>query len=86
MLRVCLISTSRDKHVLWVSLPSVCGDSRTVINLIRQAAASIGSSVASEDFKDEILQYADYAEWLREVLESDDVEFRNERASGLSSK
>jgi amino acid adenylation domain-containing protein len=84
VLRICLISFTHEKHILSARLPSICADSRTLINLIQHVAYSMGNAAASEE-KHEILQYADYAEWLRELIESDDVESRAARAfwSGL---
>ena len=61
-----------------MSLPATCGDSGSLVQLVREAAAALGGEGAAAG--DEPLQYADYAEWLRELGESDNEEAGEARA------
>src|SRR6185503_11303699 len=63
LLRASLYRTSPERHTLLISLPALCGDPVTIRNLI---------SELGQEFADQPMQYADFAEWQNELLESSD--------------
>ena len=70
VLDVVLAILAPQKHVLVLSLPALCADFRAMQNL----ANEIGRAYAGGfDEGDEIMQYADVAEWQQELLASDET-------------
>jgi len=63
LLRASLYRLSREHHTLLVSVSALCADSVTILNLMKE----LGGELAAEP-----LQYADFAEWQNELLESSD--------------
>src|SRR5204863_9709676 len=56
VLRAALLSLADDKNVLILALPSLCADSATLQNLVREISESYVSQFSSE----EVFQYADF--------------------------
>ena len=70
LLHVVLAALAPQKHALVLSLPALCADLRAMQNL----ANEIGRAYADGfDETDEVMQYADVAEWQQELLASDDT-------------
>jgi amino acid adenylation domain-containing protein/non-ribosomal peptide synthase protein (TIGR01720 family) len=69
-----LLTLSPVKRLLLVTLPSLCGDARTLVNLSRDVQRCYAAGVQAAEIADEPLQYADYGEWLAETLEAGDEE------------
>lgn len=67
--RVALARLAADKHVLILSLPSLCSDRAGLNNLVRKISRAYG-----DEPPDEPLQYADVSEWLNVLLESEETE------------
>ena len=59
---------------LLLGLPALCADLATLDNLVREISRSYAACVGGEDLPGEPLQYADLAEVLNELLESEDME------------
>ncbi|MFQ4145497.1 amino acid adenylation domain-containing protein [Chlorogloeopsis sp. ULAP02] len=78
VLRVCLITLSPQKYILILSLPSLCADYVSLQNLVHEIRKYYAAYLRSQDLTDEILQYADIAEWQYELLESEDTEIGKE--------
>lgn len=76
-LRIAFITLSPLKYILLLSLPALCADSGTLNNLVREISISYAGCFHQE-LSDEILQYADIAEWQNELLESEDTEIGRE--------
>lgn len=74
LLRLSLITLSPYKHVLFISLPALCADARTLKILVEEISQSYAACVDNEELEDEPLQYADLAEWQNELLEGEDTE------------
>lgn len=70
-LRACLLTITPLEHLLVISLPSACGDARTLLLLVQEAANGLGAETGFQP-ESEPLQYADYSEWLREQIETQD--------------
>jgi amino acid adenylation domain-containing protein len=71
-LRVALFRLANDRHVLLVTLPALCGDGGTLVNLVRELARAYSVGTGGPAPADEPLQYADLAEWQSELLEATD--------------
>ncbi|HZI46607.1 MAG TPA: condensation domain-containing protein, partial [Pyrinomonadaceae bacterium] len=70
VLRCQVSELSASRIALILSLPALCADSRTLMNL----ATEIFHAYESEDEvpAEEVVQYADFAEWQNQLLESND--------------
>ncbi|MBW4428168.1 MAG: amino acid adenylation domain-containing protein [Nostoc desertorum CM1-VF14] len=77
-LRVSLITLSPQKYILILSLPALCADFVTLKNLVREISSSYAACLQSQELSEEILQYADIAEWQNELLESEETEIGRE--------
>ena len=65
VVRAQLVETAERSGVLLLSLPALCADSQTPLNIVAEmfhAGLPAG----------EVAQYADFAEWQNQLLESDD--------------
>ena len=70
LLRWRLLRIDETNHVLLVEAAALCHDRTSLINLVRQISEQYGiDRVASDP-----MQYADFAEWQNELLESEDAE------------
>jgi amino acid adenylation domain-containing protein len=77
--RFSLLSLSEREHVLFITLPALCADARTLKNLSRAVAQTYHArSNGAEAIGDETVQYAQFSEWQRDLLESDDAPFWRE--------
>ncbi|MEA5505985.1 amino acid adenylation domain-containing protein [Halotia wernerae UHCC 0503] len=72
-LHISLIILSPQKYILILSLPALCADSTTLKNLVHEISSSYEACLQDKELSDEILQYADIAEWQNELLESEDT-------------
>src|SRR5215475_5633833 len=70
-LRCSLYRLSAQKHILVISLPSLCADHRGMINLIRAISRYYSAKSRGEELSDSPIQYKLAAEWLNGLLESD---------------
>ena len=69
-LHVVLARLASQKHALVLSLPALCADMRALQNL----ASEIGRAYAGGlEEADEVMQYADVAEWQQELLASNET-------------
>ena len=70
-LQVVLAQVTPETHIMVLSLPALCADLRTMQNL----AEEIGRAYAGElDANNEIMQYADIAEWQRDLLTNEETQ------------
>lgn len=70
LVRLVLVTHGPQRHLLLISFPALCGDSATLEQLVHEictAYAGDAPTVPSE----ELLQYADFAEWQYTLLEDD---------------
>jgi len=61
-------------HVLFVSLPSLCADARSLENLVVEIRQAYLASLGDEAERDEPVQYAQFSAWQHELLEEEDGE------------
>src|SRR4051794_40761592 len=72
VLRSSLYRLSKEHHILLISLPALCSDSATVLNLMSEFARTYPLIAEGGALREEPLQYADFAEWHNELLQSSD--------------
>jgi amino acid adenylation domain-containing protein/non-ribosomal peptide synthase protein (TIGR01720 family) len=80
VLHLAVAELSPDRHILVVTLPLVYADSRTLRNLVMEL---LGARGFRSHRPEEILQYADVAEWLNELFQSDSKDENAEVARGF---
>lgn len=74
LLSVTLVKRSSERHTLLLALPALCGDSETLALLAKEIIAVYGAILKGEELEEEeVLQYADLAEWLTELLEDEET-------------
>jgi len=71
--RVDLITLSTVRQFVLLTLPSLCADAGTLVNLVRELGTSYAAAARGESLADEPLQYADLSEWQNELLESEET-------------
>ncbi len=71
--RLSLIALSSDRHILLVSLPALCADTRTLKNLVRELSQCYAACVRGEELSDEVVQYVQFSEWQNELLEDEEA-------------
>ena len=75
VVRALLLALSTNKHLLILTLPSLCADSRTLKNIANDLSQAYGLCCQGEEPPpDEILQYVQFSEWQNELLEGEDAE------------
>ncbi|MFS0516460.1 amino acid adenylation domain-containing protein [Nostoc sp. UIC 10607] len=70
---VYLINLSINKHILLISLPSLCADTATILKLVEEISDLYAACCHDEELTDEPTQYADIAQWQNEIIEVDDT-------------
>jgi len=80
LLRLALFTMSIERHVLAVSLPSLCVDGRSLSYLVPEIAYFYSPGSSTVTIADEPLQYADFSEWQNSILESDDEDAQSGKA------
>ncbi len=72
-----LLALAAERHVLFLGLPALCADARSLANLAGELARTYGGEPPAAG-GEEVLQYADFAEWQNEV--ASDAEGEDGRA------
>jgi amino acid adenylation domain-containing protein/thioester reductase-like protein len=74
LLRLSLLILSPGQHIFLITLPSLCADSWTLKNLVREIAHTYEKCLNNEQLSDEPVQYIQFSEWQNELLEEEDAE------------
>ena len=80
--RALLVRTGEDRHQLVLTLSGLSADASAVSPLLRELAHQCGNG---ETLVEAPLQYADFSEWQRELMASDDEDAREARAFWVRS-
>ena len=70
--RFYLFTLSVSEKILVTSLPSICADSRSLKNLFREIAGAYAAPTQAEETTSQPVQYVDFTEWQKEILEQID--------------
>ncbi|MEP7339010.1 MAG: amino acid adenylation domain-containing protein [Acidobacteriota bacterium] len=73
LLHLTLAALTPNEHILLLSLPALCADPRTLKNLARHLAAEYDAALSGAARAEEVIQYAQFAEWQNELAESEDA-------------
>jgi amino acid adenylation domain-containing protein/non-ribosomal peptide synthase protein (TIGR01720 family) len=74
LVRLVLLTLSAFEHALVITLPSLCADKRSLVNLVREVSATYAARLSGDAVLDGPLQYADLCEWQNELLEGEEAE------------
>ena len=74
LVRCCLVRLSASRHVLVISLHSLCADSWTLRNLFREVSRFYAAELEGRELSEEPVQYLQFSEWQNELLEERDEE------------
>ncbi|MBD1892488.1 non-ribosomal peptide synthetase [Coleofasciculus sp. FACHB-SPT9] len=73
LLRASLITLSDEKHILIVTLPSLCADSWTLKTLVQEISQGYVASLQGEEIaEEEVVQYVQFSEWQNQLLEDEE--------------
>jgi amino acid adenylation domain-containing protein len=76
LVRALLLSAGADRHVLAITVSSLCADASSMPLIVAELAHQLG---AGSPPADDPLQYADFAAWQAELSETDSEEARRSR-------
>ncbi|MEH1868759.1 MAG: amino acid adenylation domain-containing protein [Nostoc sp.] len=74
LLHISLLTLSIKKHILLISLPSLCADTWTLKNLVTEISNSYSAYLQGERISEEIVQYLQFSEWQNQLLADEDAE------------
>jgi len=72
VVRCRLVRTGTHSHLLILTIPALCADSRTLTNLMSDLAQCLASIRSGEPLPGEPLRYVQFSDWQNELLQSDD--------------
>jgi len=70
LLHFSLLTLSEQKHVLLVCLPSLCGDTASLKNLVCEISQCYAARLEGEEVSGEEQRYVQFSEWQNELLEA----------------
>ncbi len=73
LLYFSVIIISPIRHILAISLPTLCADTITINNLTQEISHYYAVGNQIEESAEELLQYADIAEWQNETIEQEEA-------------
>jgi hypothetical protein len=69
-MRISLLTASPERHVLVMTLPALCADAATLDGILRETGSAYEAHAGGgTNGWPEPIQYADYAEWQRDLFE-----------------
>jgi amino acid adenylation domain-containing protein len=74
LLNLFLIKLAADYHILIISLPALCGDTRSIKKLVQQISQAYNQYCQGETFRAEYVQYFQFSEWQNQLVTDEDAE------------
>lgn len=71
--RFSLVRLASDRHALLVDISALCADAASLSNLLREIRGAYAACLGAAGADGEVMQYADFAEWQHELLESEET-------------
>jgi amino acid adenylation domain-containing protein/non-ribosomal peptide synthase protein (TIGR01720 family) len=71
--QIDLIKFVPNQHILLVSLLAMIADAIGIRNLVHEVSRFYATNINNQELSDEVLQYADIAEWQHELLTAEDA-------------
>lgn len=84
--RFLLLSLADNQHILIVSLPSLCADSWTLNNLVKEISLNYDLCLQGQYLLDEPVQYIQFSEWQHELLAEEDAKIGRDYWQGKELK
>src|SRR5205814_3062407 len=72
MLHACLARLDEEQHALALTLPTLCADARSLGRLAQQLGECYEAELRGDAREPEVVQYADFSEWQRQLLEGEE--------------
>ncbi|WP_414620773.1 amino acid adenylation domain-containing protein [Calothrix sp. CCY 0018] len=90
LLYLYLIKLSESQHILIISLPTLCADTRTIKNLVNQISQAYAQCSKGKAFSKEYVQYVQFSEWQNQLLDDEDASsaeeyWQQQKISSLST-
>ncbi len=76
LLKVDLVNCSSKKYFLFINLPSLCADYKTLKNIVYEISQYYTACLQNIEITEEPLQFADVATWQNELLEAEEATTR----------
>ncbi|MDZ8091996.1 MAG: amino acid adenylation domain-containing protein [Nostoc sp. DedQUE05] len=76
LLKLHLLKCSSKKYILFVKLPSLCADYKTLTNIVNEISQYYTACLQNAELSEEPLQYADVATWQNELLAAEETTSR----------
>ena len=67
-----LVTLDAERHLLVLTLPALCVDSHSLINIIRELAQHYAADDEDQSPPGEVMQFVQFSEWQHELLESEE--------------
>src|SRR6185369_7727526 len=77
VLYACLAMLAPARHVLLLNISPLCADSWSLQNLVRELGRRYTALLSGAEVALEAVQYADFAEWQHELLDTEGSEGRD---------
>src|SRR5207248_3310604 len=77
-LRAELVCISQDRHILILSLPALCADLASLDCLVSEIGRAYSDRIYGQGVSGDVIQYADLAEILNELLDSESANIGKE--------
>ena len=74
LLQIYLLILGSQQHIMLISLPSLCGDTTSLENLVNEISNLYYANLESTEIPEEPLQYVDISAWQQELLTTADAE------------
>jgi NRPS condensation-like uncharacterized protein len=71
LLRLSLLLLSPQEHILLIALPSLCADSRSLKNIVKEISHIYSKCLNNAQLPDQPVQYIQFSEWHNELLEEE---------------
>ncbi|MGB3656113.1 MAG: condensation domain-containing protein, partial [Rivularia sp. (in: cyanobacteria)] len=74
LLHIYLLILGSQQHIMLISLPSLCGDTTSLENIVNEISNLYYANLESTEIPEEPLQYVDISAWQQELLTTADAE------------
>ncbi|MGB3638289.1 MAG: condensation domain-containing protein, partial [Rivularia sp. (in: cyanobacteria)] len=74
LLHIYLLILGSQQHIMLISIPSLCGDTTSLENLVNEISSLYYAHLESIEIPEEPLQYVDISAWQQELLTTADAE------------
>ena len=74
LFRALLLVLSPQKNMLLLGMPVLCGDARTLKNLVGEISLGYAASQEGEAINEEVTQYVHFSEWQNDLFDSEEAE------------